>query len=310
MEYRRGARIDQSRIRYGGRGGSRMPGGRLPGGRRGGRGMAVGGGMGGVILIVLFLLLGGDLGSVLGNVAMGPAGQPAGQVGGSGQGANLEGCQTGADIETNRDCRWLAYENSVQNYWAEALKGYEYGSMVLFSGEVATACGMGSSEMGPFYCPADETVYIDMGFTGELLETLGAEGGDAAEAYIVGHEFGHHVSNLTGQMADARSTGQDTGPDSAQVRLELQADCYAGVFFSNTVKDSDSLIESVSRDDLQRIADAARSVGDDHIQQQQGGRVVPESWTHGSSEMRQRWVTKGFDSGDPRVCDTFATDDL
>ena len=111
-------------------------------------------------------------------------------------------------------------------------------------------------------------------------------------------------------MQQARAGGNRTGPKSNQVRLELQADCYAGVFFANTTKDPESLIKTVTRDDLARVADAASAVGDDHIQTQGGGRVVPESWTHGSSEMRQRWVAKGFDSGDPNMCDTFTTDDL
>ncbi|WP_370629966.1 neutral zinc metallopeptidase [Tessaracoccus sp. OS52] len=291
VEYRGDARIDQSRVRYGG-----------GGGRSGGRGMAVGGGLGGIVMIVLVLLFGGNLGDVLGGTGM-PDTQPQ-------QTQPAPECDEGSDIETNRDCRWPAYENAVQNYWSSVMQGYEYGSMMLFSGQVQTACGTGSSEMGPFYCPGDYTVYIDTDFMGTLLDQLGAVGGDAAELYIVGHEFGHHVSNLTGQMEQARAGGQDTGPTSNQVRLELQADCYAGVFFNNTLKDPESPIESVTRDDLLRIADAARAVGDDHIQQQQGGRVVPESWTHGSSEQRQRWVAKGYDSGDPNACDTFATNDL
>lgn len=302
MEYRQDARIDQSRIRYGGGGGGGLGGGF--GG--GGRGMAVGGGIGGIVILVLVLLLGGNIGDVLGGIGM-----PSEQQGGtSTQGQTAPECATGADIEKNRDCRWPAYENAIQGYWSSVMKGYQYGSMVLFSGSVPTACGTGTSEMGPFYCPGDQTVYVDTEFTGVLLEKLGARGGDAAEAYIVGHEFGHHISNLTGQMREARSMGDQTGPKSGQVRLELQADCYAGVFFANTIKDPESVIQSVTRDDLMRIADAARAVGDDHIQKQQSGRVVPESWTHGSSEMRQRWVAKGFDSGDPLVCDTFGTDDL
>lgn len=306
MEYRRDARIDQSRIRYGGGSGGGGGGFGGGGGGRGGRGMAVGGGLGGIIILVLVLLLGGNLGDVVGGLGMGADGGS----GTSAQGAPAPECSTGADIETNRDCRWPAYENAIQGYWSGVMKGYRYGSMVLFSGSVPTACGTGTSQMGPFYCPGDETVYVDTDFTAVLLDQLGAKGGDAAEAYIVGHEFGHHISNLTGQMSKARAMGDQTGPKSGQVRLELQADCYAGVFFANTVKDPNSVIQSVTRDDLMRIVDAARAVGDDHIQQQQSGRVVPESWTHGSSEMRQRWVAKGFDSGDPLMCDTFATDDL
>lgn len=293
MEYRDDVKLDRARVRYGGGGGRNS---------RGGRGMAVGGGVGGVIVLVLVLLFGGNLGDVLGGTAMPGDQQPP-------PGQELE-CQTAADIEANRDCRFAAYDIAVQDYWSSVMKGYEYGQMVLFSGQVQTACGTGSSQMGPFYCPADHTVYIDGEYMGQLLNQLGAAGGDAAELYIVGHEYGHHVSNLTGQMQQARAGGNESGPTSNQVRLELQADCYAGVFFNNTLTDPESPIESVTRDDLLRIAEAARAVGDDHIQERSGGRVVPESWTHGSSEMRQRWVTKGYDSGDPNVCDTFATDDL
>lgn len=294
MEYRDNVKLDRSRVRYGG-GGGRSP--------SGGRGMAVGGGIGGIIVLVLVLLFGGNIGDVLGGTAM--PGEPQQQA----PGEELE-CQTAADIESNRDCRFAAYDIAVQDYWNSVMKGYEYGSMVLFSGQVQTACGTGSSQMGPFYCPGDYTVYIDGEYMGQLLNQLGASGGDAAELYIVGHEYGHHVSNLTGQMQQARAGGNQTGPTSNQVRLELQADCYAGVFFNNTLQDPNSPIKTVTRDDLMRIAEAARAVGDDHIQERSGGRVVPESWTHGSSEMRQRWVAKGYDSGDPNVCDTFATNDL
>lgn len=296
MEYRDDARIDTAKVRRGG--GS---------GRRGG-GVAIGGGIGGVVVLVLVLLFGDSLGINLSDV-VGPDGGGV-QEQTTGNTDSMAECQKGADIEENRECRWPAYVTAIENYWGQAVKGYEHAPTQLFTGQVATACGTGSSEMGPFYCPGDTTVYVDTEFMGVLLTRLGAEGGDAAEAYILGHEYGHHVSNLTGQMQQARAGGNRTGPKSNQVRLELQADCYAGVFFANTTKDPESLIKTVTRDDLARVADAASAVGDDHIQTQGGGRVVPESWTHGSSEMRQRWVAKGFDSGDPNMCDTFTTDDL
>lgn len=292
MEFRSDARIDQSNVRYGG-----------GGGRRGGRGMAVGGGLGGLIILVLMLLFGGGgLGDMFGGENAQPQQQqPQGEA---------PKCETGADIETNPDCRWPAYVTAINDYWSQALEGYTPADTQLFSGQIGTACGTGSSEMGPFYCPGDQMIYVDTEFMGQLLDQLGAAGGYAAEAYIVAHEYGHHVSNLTGQMQAARAGGNDTGPESNAVRLELQADCYAGVWFKNAIQDPDGLIESVTQDDLNRIVDAARSVGDDHIQQQQGGRVVPESWTHGSSAMRQHWVAKGFETGDPNQCDTFNTDDL
>lgn len=294
MEYRDDARIDTSEVRRGG------------GSSRRGGGMAIGGGIGGVIVVALVLLFGNNLGIDLSDV-LGSGSQEQAQTADT---DHMEECRTGADIETNRECRWPAYVTAIENYWGQALESYQHAPTQLFSGQVATGCGTGSSEMGPFYCPSDTTIYVDTEYMAVLLKQLGAAGGDAAEAYILAHEYGHHVSNQTGQMQEARAGGNRTGPKSNQVRLELQADCYAGVFFANTIKDPKSPIMKVTRDDLTRITDAARAVGDDHIQEQSTGRVVPESWTHGSSEMRQRWVGKGFDSGDPNVCDTFATDDL
>lgn len=287
MEYREGIDLGQSQVNRGGGGGR----GRGP--------IAVGGGIGGIIMLVLMLLFGGNLGDVLGQQ---PA-EPQPQQTGSNE------CKGKVDIEQNRDCRWDAYDVALQTYWSKAVQGFTPASEQLFSGQAQTACGTGSSEMGPFYCPGDKTIYIDTEFMQQLFQQLGAAGGDAAELYVVAHEYGHHISNLTGQMQKGQAD-RETGPKSGQVRLELQADCYAGVFFKNTMADQNSPIKTVTKDDLLRIADAAKSVGDDHIQQQQQGRVVPESWTHGSSEMRQRWVAKGFDSGNPKVCDTFATNDL
>ncbi|HJE51118.1 MAG TPA: neutral zinc metallopeptidase [Tessaracoccus flavescens] len=298
MEFRPDVKLDTSRTRYGGGGG---------GGGRGGR-IAVGGGLSGLLVIILMMIFGGgNIGDILG----GGSGQPAGQQQQQPQGQQPQ-CETGADIESNEQCRYVAYENALTNYWSGAFSdGFQpIQALQLFSGQVPTACGTGSSQMGPFYCPGDTTIYIDDVFMGQLLEQLGTTRSYAAEAYIIGHEYGHHISYLTGDMNKARSGGNDSGPTSGAVRLELQADCYAGVFFKNTIQDPNSPIESITQDDLNRIVDAARAVGDDHIQQQQGGRVVPESWTHGSSRMRQYWVAKGFESGDPNTCDTFSTDEL
>lgn len=299
MEYRENVQIDQSRVRYGG-------GSRGSGGGGGGRKVAVGGGLGGIVVLLLMLFFGGGgdgLGQLLG------AGEPQEQ--GQNQQAQPD-CDSTDDLTNNPECRWVVYENALTNYWStEFTSGFEPPSgMEVFSGQISTACGTGSSEMGPFYCPGDTKMYLDSEFTSQLLQQLGTERSDVAELYIVGHEYGHHISNLTGQMSAARASGNDTGPKSAAVRLELQADCYAGVFFSNTINDPQSPIESVTQEDLDRIVAAARAVGDDHIQQQSGGRVVPESWTHGSSQMRQYWTAIGFNKGTPSSCDTFSTDDL
>lgn len=290
MEYRDDARLDQSQIEYAG-------GGSSP--RRGG-GIALGGGAGLVVLLIA-LFFGLNPGDLLGSQTPASTAQPA----------STPSCATGADIAKNRECRWVAYVNSIQSYWGQAMQGYRPAKMVIFSNAVSTGCGTASSQVGPFYCPPDEKVYLDPVFADQLLKQLGAQGGDAAEAYIIAHEYGHHISNLTGTLGKAQTAGgQQTGPKSAQTRLELQADCYAGVWFANTLKDPNSAIKTVTADDLNRIVDAAKSVGDDHIQMQSTGGISPESWTHGSSAMRKYWVQKGFSSGNPNVCDTFSTDNL
>ena len=149
-------------------------------------------------------------------------------------------------------------------------------------------------------------MYLDLEFFDQLTGQLGAEGGDAAEAYVLAHEFGHHIQNLTGTMRQVQGSGQGTGAKSPQVRLELQADCYAGVWFKHATEDASSPITEVSQDDLDRAVDAAAAVGDDRIQEKTQGQVNPERWTHGSAAMRQKWLGRGFDSGDPNQCDTFA----
>lgn len=300
MEFRDNARIDQSRVRYGGGSG----GGR---GGRGGRGMAVGGGVGGILLLLFAIFIGPSLGidpsSVLGgNSGSGQGGAPAGEVQGAPE------CETGSDIERDPECRWPAYVTAVDSFWESQVEGYRRSVTELYSGGISTGCGNASSQMGPFYCPGDEKVYIDTEFMGVLLNQLGAEGGYAAEAYIVAHEYAHHVQHLTGVLS--KSQDGDTGPTSGIVRVELQADCYAGVWFYHTQRDENSVIEKVTQDDLDAILDAARAVGDDHIQQQSMGQVIQEDWTHGSSEQRQRWLHKGFTTGDPLACDTFSTNDL
>lgn len=294
MEYRDNVKLDQSRVRYGGGGGR-------------GRKVAFGG-IGGIVVLALFVLLGGgNAGDILNAVVSGQDG-----VTSTTSQSPQPDCEEEGALRKDRNCRWVAYENALTSYWSSSFgSGFKpISGLQLFTGAISTACGTGSTEMGPFYCPGNTTIYVDDEFMGQLLETLGTSRSDSAELYIVGHEYGHHISHLTGAMAKARSHGDQTGPKSAQVRLELQADCYAGVFFANTAKDPDSPISKVTQDDLKRIVDAARAVGDDHIQQRQGGRVVEESWTHGSSEMRQRWATVGFTTGDPNKCDTFATNNL
>jgi predicted metalloprotease len=287
MRFRSGASLDPSQVSD----------------RRGMRtgGMAVGGvgGLGviGLIIVIGMQLLGGSGGSGGFLTAEPPFGAQNAQV----SGATGE-CRTGADAEARQDCRIVAVVNSVQEYWTDALPGYESAQTVLFTDRVSTACGAASSAVGPFFCPADATIYIDLSFYGELESRFGAEGGPFAEAYVVAHEYGHHVQHLIG--SDQKVGNDREGPQSGGVRLELQADCFAGVWAAHAERTS--LIEDLTDDDIARGLDAASVIGDDHIQSTFGNGVNPETWTHGSSEQRQRWFSEGHRTGDPASCDTFA----
>ena len=209
-------------------------------------------------------------------------------------------CQTGADANEREDCRILAVINSVQTYWNRAFRGYEPARTRFFDAPMQTGCGVGSPAIGPFYCPNDRYVYIDLGFFDQLQSQLGARGGPLAEAYILAHEYGHHVQNLTGVL---RNADRDTGPQGGQVRVELQADCYAGLWVGNAL--DTGFIEELTRQDVAHALDAAAAVGDDRIQERTQGRVIPESWTHGSAEQRQSWFVRGIEGSGPQSCDTF-----
>jgi hypothetical protein len=293
MRFRRGAKLDPSQVQdLRGAGGA--------GRRVGGAPVAIGGGgvVGIIVLaVVLFQALSG--GGGLGGLA--PLDDQIVQ-GGDGQVAGSElDCQTGEDANQREDCRILGFVNSIQSYWAGALRGYEPADTRFFDGEVSTGCGVASSAVGPFYCPNDDFVYIDLGFFDQLQSDFGAQGGPLAEAYVLAHEYGHHVQDLLGDLDRA---GQGTGPQGGAVRVELQADCYAGVWIANALRTG--FIEDLTRQDVAEALDAAAAVGDDRIQERVQGRVTPESWTHGSAEQRQSWLVRGIEGGSPSSCDTFS----
>ena len=248
--------------------------------------IAGGGGLIGIVVLVLTLWLNSG-GSTFGNgIAVG------------GETGDLSSeCRTGADANQRQDCRIVGVVDSVQAFWTAHVPGYTKSTTVFFTGQTSTACGAASSDVGPFYCPRDATVYIDLGFYDELRSRFGANGGPFAEAYVIAHEYGHHVEDLMGLLDDQSSA---TGPRSQSVRIELMADCFAGIWAKGAV--DTGFIEDVSDTDINDGLDAAAAVGDDRIQQQTQGQVDPETWTHGSAEQRQSHFLTGFHTGSVEAC--------
>ncbi|HET7775929.1 MAG TPA: neutral zinc metallopeptidase [Azospira sp.] len=199
-------------------------------------------------------------------------------------------------------------EDTWQTIFRESGKQYQDPKLVLFSGATPTACGTGQTAMGPFYCPGDRKVYIDLAFYQELKQRFHAPG-EFAEAYVIAHEVGHHVQNLLGisdKVDAARRRADETRGNALSVRLELQADCFAGVWGQR----ADGMKHILEPGELEQALTAASAIGDDKLQQQSRGTVVPETFTHGSSAQRVRWFRKGFESGDPKQCDTFSAAQL
>jgi predicted metalloprotease len=289
------------------------------GGALGGR-VALGGGGLGIVGVILFFLLSslGGGGGTSGGFALpgGLSGLPAGQT--ADNTAIAESCRTGADANSNLDCEVTAVVNSLDGYWSDAFarsgQTYTAPRTNFFTGQVSTnGCGSATSDVGPFYCPGDSEIYLDLAFFQELEQRFGAQGGPFARSYVIAHEYGHHIQNLLGTNRQVRPG--DSGPTSGSVRLELQADCYAGVWGNHATTTPTAsgrpLITDVTDADVAAALDTASRIGDDYIQSNLGGgRVDRSQFTHGSSAQREKWFTTGYRTGDPARCDTFSTNNL
>jgi len=259
--------------------------------------MAIGGGLGGVglivFLIVAFLGGGSGLDDLMGQL------QPVGPTG-----------TQSAEFEGEDDYEQFAelVLGSTDATWSGIFEGsgltYPVPRLVLFSGSTESGCGGVTAAIGPHYCPLDETIYLDETFFDELTSRLGAQGGDVAEAYVIAHEVGHHVQNRLGVMSEVqdlqRQAASEGEANELSVRLELQADCYAGVW-AYSIRDEGVFLPG----EIEEALDAAAAVGDDRIQQAATGQVNPERWTHGSSQQRVDWFNTGYETGDPSACNTF-----
>lgn len=313
MRFNPKARLDTGRVGDAGRGrsggglgggGSRIP---LPGG------VAGGGGLVGILVVVVFvavqLLSDGGVGGGVGGSGGSGSGLDASRFSDTGR---YSSCRTGDDANRSADCARVAVENSLRDFWGDTLgDGFRPADQIVtFTGSIQTGCGGADSSVGPFYCPSDERIYLDTGFFDDVLERrLGGPDGGFVEPYVLAHEYGHHISNLLGTMRNVRG---DTGPQSTGVRLELQADCFAGMWAraATTTEDADGnvLFAELTDDDIDLALQAAASVGDDRIQKKAQGQVDEETWTHGSAAMRQKWFRVGYDQGSVDACDTFSVD--
>jgi uncharacterized protein len=277
VTFRGGAKLDPSQVEdVRGRGGLAGP-------------VIAGGGGIGIIILVVALLLGADPAALL----TGTQGTPI-------EGApSAQECQTGADANRRDDCRIVGFVNSIQQYWSDEFvrrgASYRQAKTVIFSDYVQAGCGMASGATGPFYCPQDEKVYLDITFFKQLQQRFGATGGPFAEAYVVAHEYGHHIQNQMG-LLDSRQSNR------ASIQVELMADCLAGVWGRHAA--DTGYLEQPTDAEIAQALDAAAAVGDDRIQRQTQGYESPEEWTHGSSAQRQQWFRTGYATGDMDRCDT------
>jgi predicted metalloprotease len=278
----------------------RWQGGRRGGGvedRRGLGGGAVAGGGIGVAIIAL-------IGYFVFGIDPSMTTQVASQFGGAGS-------QERGTVGTPEDAAGQFVDvigTNINDVWAAKMDGYTPPNTVIYTQGTGTGCGFGQAAMGPFYCPTDKTVYLDLSFWQEMETKLGASGADFAKAYVIAHEFGHHVQTLTGasqkvQQAQRAARSQEEA-NQYSVALELQADCYAGVWAASAASVSGGQV-ALEAGDLEEGLKTANAIGDDTLQRRSGGRVTPEGFTHGSSAQRVEWLQRGYSAGDPRQCDTF-----
>ncbi len=315
MQYNDDAQLDTSVVEdaRSGSGGGGIGGFGLGGLAAGGGGL----GIVGLIVVVLINVLGGG----------GSSGLPSGMGGldGVGVGGNTSAvdnaqlqtsCKTGKDANTRTDCALVADIESIEDYWGSALPGgvsYRHAPTRFFRGQTSTGCGAADSGVGPFYCPADKKVYIDLSFFDELKTRFGATGGAFVNAYVLAHEYGHHVQDLLG--VEGKIDHAATGARSDSVRLELQADCYAGSWANHATTvagpDGRPFISDISKADITAALDTAGRIGDDWIQSHLGGGQVDQNtFTHGTSAEREKWFSTGYSTGQPARCDTFSTNNL
>jgi len=290
MSFNDNARIDSSKV------------------KRRGRTTGIAAGGGGLALIAVFLIAqftGVDVSGLVGGGTAGGAGAPV-------ESTPLSECRTGEDANASVDCRMAGAADSLDTYWAAeapaiGVAEYTTPDFFLFTDATTTGCGDATSATGPFYCPPDRALFVDTAFFDQLRSQFGASGGPLAEMYVVGHEWGHHIQQLSGAFDAADRSG--TGPASDSVRLEVQADCYAGAWVGAAPEIRDeagvAFLEPVTRQQVADALNAAAAVGDDRIQSAGGGQVDSDSWTHGSAEQRQRWFETGRSEG-AAACDTFS----
>ncbi|MFP5346886.1 MAG: neutral zinc metallopeptidase [Actinomycetes bacterium] len=282
--------------------------GRASGGGGGRGGIAIGGGLGGIAVLILALVFGVNPNDLLGGGSQAPA--PA-------QTNQFAHCTGGQAANQYVDCRIIATAESLDAVWGQLLpkygQQYTKPGLRIFNQVTNTGCGQATSDVGPFYCPVDQTAYFDTSFFQVLVDQFGSSGGPLAQEYVVAHEFGHHIQDELGILG--RSQQDPQGAQSASVRTELMADCLAGVWahYASTVPDPQSglpFLKPLTQNDIRDALSAAAAVGDDRIQRTVQGRVNPEAFTHGTSAQRQHWFSTGYQTGDLNACNTFAARDL